>query len=77
METLKALLGSKKFLASLAGVIIALVSALTSWHIPEDTLLGLLGVIASFVVGQGIADHGKEAAKIAVGAAKDLDTDPS
>lgn len=67
MTVLKELFGSKKFLASLAGIITVLVATLLKFDIPDETLMAILGVIGTFVLGQGIADHGKEANKIAAG----------
>lgn len=57
------LFGSKKFLASLAGVIFVAVQEL-GWNLSEQTVMMVLGLVASYVVGQGIADAGKEAAKV-------------
>lgn len=64
MEALKNLFRSKKFLASLAGLIGAVLASTLNVGIPNDVLLGLLGVIAAYVIGQGVSDHGKEAAAI-------------
>jgi hypothetical protein len=67
MRVIKEMFGSKKFLASVAGVIAVAVAKLTGVEIPDDILMGVLGIVAAYVVGQGVADHGKEATKIAAG----------
>ena len=67
MSVLKGLFGSKKFLASVAGVITVLVAELAGVNIPDDLLLGILGLVGAYVLAQGAADHGKEATKVASG----------
>lgn len=51
--------GSKKFLAALAGVV-AVVLADVGMPIPEETIYP----VVAYIVGQGIADHGKEREKV-------------
>ncbi len=53
-QAIKAMLSSKKFLTALAGAVAA------GFGIPEEALVPLV----AYVVGQGIADHGKERAKV-------------
>jgi hypothetical protein len=60
------LLGSKKFIVSLAGAIVVVLEAL-GVPIGEDTVHQLLVVVAAYVVGQGIADAGKSAAIVTKG----------
>lgn len=60
---LKDLFSSKKFLVMLSGVIV-FVSARLSHALDPADVDRLLALVASYIVGQGIADHGKEAAKI-------------
>lgn len=62
-ETLKQLFTSKKFLATLAGVIITLF-AKVGLDVDNETAAMIVGLIGSFVVSQGIADNGKEKAKL-------------
>jgi hypothetical protein len=57
-DTLMELLGSKKFLMLLATVIVALAAKL-GWHVTTDQLLPWLGLAASAILAQGVADHGK------------------
>lgn len=61
-DLLKSLLGSKKFLALLAGLIVWLVAKLGG-NISEASVLELLGFLAAYILGQGIADAGKEKVK--------------
>ena len=57
------ILSSKKALALIAGAIVwALAQAGVAAN-PSD-VLPLLGFVASYMLGQGIADHGKERAKV-------------
>lgn len=60
LDFLRDLFGSKKFVAALAGVVFVAVNKL-GLGIDENTVLAIIGLIASYVIGQGIADNGKEA----------------
>jgi len=62
LQILKALFSSKKFLVMLAGIVLASANKLGLDLDPElvNQILALVGV---YIVGQGIADRGKEAAK--------------
>ena len=57
------ILKSKKGQAFLAGVILLVCKDLIGLS-PEDAEK-IVGLVMAYVVGQGISDHGKEAAKIA------------
>jgi hypothetical protein len=57
------ILTSKKALATVAGLIVA-GSAKYGFGLDEATVVEILGSVAAYVIGQGIADNGKEAAKI-------------
>jgi hypothetical protein len=59
----KNLLGSKKFVAMIVGVISMLVAKI-GWDVDDETITKVVALVASYVVGQGIADNGKEAAKV-------------
>jgi len=63
LDALKGLVGSKKALATLAGMIVAAVAKF-GFDAPADFVYGLLGLVSAYVVGQGAADWGKEAAAI-------------
>lgn len=54
---------SKKALAALATLLVILLQAL-GLPITEEMVQNILMVVGPYMVGQGIADHGKEAAKV-------------
>jgi hypothetical protein len=63
------LIQSKKFISALAGlitiVLIHVIKATTGIEVDEISLTTLItAVISAYLVGQGIADSGKEAARI-------------
>lgn len=58
------ILASKKFQASLAWAIVVLINHYFGLEIPEDTIVQVLALLWTYIVWQGIADHGKEKAKI-------------
>lgn len=62
-ETLQEMLGSKKFLMLLATVI-ATISAKIGWNITVEQLTPWIGLAASAILAQGIADHGKGKAEV-------------
>ena len=79
-SAIKELLKSKKFLATAVGIVVSVLAGL-GVPIPEATVKELLTLIVAFVVGQGIADHGKSAAIVATkaaiaAAAKELEPKP-
>lgn len=53
---------SKKALATMAGVVVALLGKL-GVQLPLEVTISILGLIGTYVIGQGIADNGKEAVK--------------
>ena len=55
------LIKSKKFWAAVAGLVGMIIAELTGMD--ETTIVGFLGVIVSYIIGQGLADKGKEAEK--------------
>jgi hypothetical protein len=63
VTALKDLLASKKFLVLLAAIIVAIASKL-GLNLDPDMLTQIIALAGAYIVGQGIADHGKEAAKI-------------
>ncbi len=63
LATLKALLSSKKFVAALIGALVWL-GGKVGLNVDTETMAGIVGPIAAYVLGQGIADSGKEAAQI-------------
>ena len=56
------LLKSKKFWMAVVGVIAIVLAQFLP--ITEDQVLGIAGVIISYILGQGIADSGKSVAKL-------------
>lgn len=68
---LKKLFGSKKFLGLLIGMAAEIVTAVGWLDIPRDMQIELMKWLGlstgGYVLGQGIADHGKEAKKIEKG----------
>lgn len=68
MAVVKQLLGSKKAIASVATVVVNLiVGFLPDGALDASGKAGLITAItsiaAAYLIGQGVADHGKEAAK--------------
>jgi len=71
MQTaLKDLIASKKFIVMLVTIAVAVASKL-GLNLDPDMLTQIIALAGAFIVGQGIADHGKEAAKINAAAAND------
>ena len=66
MVALKAFLGSKKFLAAVAGILAAAgVQFLGLDEAKADEISRIIaGIVAAYVVGQGLSDVNKEAAKV-------------
>lgn len=62
-KLLAEILTSKKALATVAGLIVA-GAAKYGLGLEESTVIEILAAVAAYVIGQGIADNGKEAAKI-------------
>lgn len=63
-----AIVGSKKAVAATSGVLFALLAPVArrvGLDISQDQVLQVLGLLAVYIGGQSVADHGKEAAKIA------------
>jgi len=69
-EAVKDLLRSKKALMAIATMIVAAGGKL-GLDLNADELLPILAPLMAYVVGQGIADSGKEAAKIKNGTGKE------
>jgi hypothetical protein len=60
---IKGLLGSKKFVTAMIGVIVSICLYLFP-DLPEDAITAVVSVIISYIVAQGLADFGKEAKKL-------------
>lgn len=61
-DVFKEMLTSKKFIASVAGVIVA-ATARIGLELPVEDVAAILAPIIAYIVGQGWADTGKEAVK--------------
>lgn len=61
------LFSSKKFLVMITAII-AYVLARVGWDVDPKQIDTIMQVVAGYLVGQGIADHGKEAAKVTAAA---------
>jgi hypothetical protein len=59
---------SKKFLVMLAAIVMAIASKL-GLNLDPDLVNQVLAMAAAYILGQGIADRGKEAAKVEAAAA--------
>ena len=66
LEVLRGLLGSKKFVALIVGLLVALAARMNLPEaIAQEAAAGIVGAFAIYINAQGRADTGKEAAKIA------------
>lgn len=59
MNTLKDLLGSKKAIMAIAGLLTGL-AAKVGMDIDTEALVVVLSPIVAYILGQGLADQGKE-----------------
>ena len=75
MQMLKTLLSSKKFIAMLAGLVATLVAKI-GWNVDTETVNQVIALVVSYVVGQGLADAGKEKAKYECDLEASLAPDP-
>lgn len=57
----KKLLSSRKFVVSLSGILFVMANDVLGIGVSEDVVLGVVGLLAAYVIGQGAADFGKEA----------------
>ena len=62
-QAFKDMCASKKFLVAITAVLVS-VGAKVGLNVGNDVLLPVVVLVASYIVGQGIADAGKEKAKI-------------
>ncbi len=63
IDKLKEMASSKKFIAMVGGLATVLV-AKVGLDVPNETVMEMTGIVMCYLVGQGIADNGKEAAKV-------------
>lgn len=64
MELIKQLLASKKFIAMVITLICLTALKIFKVQLDPSTVAEFVAIISSYILGQGIADHGKEAARI-------------
>ena len=60
---LRGLLESKKAIAAIAATLVAILGK-AGLEVSTEELMPILTPLMAYIVGQGIADHGKERAKI-------------
>ena len=63
MDALKMMLGSKRAIATVAGLCVAL-GAKLGLDLDNEIVIAILGSVAFYVYSQGQADKGKEAMKL-------------
>jgi len=61
LDTLKGLIASKKAVAMIVGVLMGAFGK--KLGLDETSVTQIVGAVMAYVIGQGIADHGKEAVK--------------
>ena len=60
----KGLIGSKKSVTTAIGIVVGFLAPVFNTEIEPQQIMAILSPVMAYVLGQGIADHGKEAAKI-------------
>ena len=70
-DTMRAMVGSKKWQAAMIGVIVAGLSKL-GLAVDTETVALILSPLLAYIVGQGIADHGKPAAELKSATSSDI-----
>ncbi len=58
MAVIKSLFSSKKFVAMLTGVLATLIGKI-GFDVSTETINQVVALVGTYVVGQGVADHGK------------------
>ena len=61
------LLSSMKFWTAVLGLLTA-IGAKVGFNVDPEVFWAIVGVVTSVIIGQGLTDHGKEAAKITAAA---------
>ena len=64
MDVVRALLSSKKAVTAIAAILFTIANSLGVTAVWEESLTMILGIAGTFIVGQGLADLGKEKAKV-------------
>lgn len=68
-EAIIRLLSSMKFWTAVLGLITA-IGAKAGFNVDPEVFWAIVGVVTAVILGQGLTDHGKEAAKITSSAAQ-------
>ena len=58
MVVIRSLFSSKKFIAMLTGVLATLIGKI-GFDVSTETINQVVALVGTYVVGQGVADHGK------------------
>tara|TARA_R100000808_G_scaffold23738_1_gene53106 strand:+ start:77 stop:277 length:201 start_codon:yes stop_codon:yes gene_type:complete len=58
MAIVKSLFSSKKFIAMITGVV-ATLTAKIGWDVSTETINQVIALVGTYILGQGVADHGK------------------
>ena len=75
-DVLIQLLGSKKFVAFVVTALIVVLSPVVGWFgydVDSEKLALLVGSAATYILSQGLADHGATAAKINAASVASMD----
>lgn len=75
MDMLKSFLTSKKGIATVAGIASWAVGR-AGFDVPADELMPIVGMLGAYVLGQGVADAGKEKAKVTASLSDTFRTQP-
>ena len=65
-NALKQMFQSKKAIAMMGGIVVALAGHI-GLDLPPEAVTGILTPVLAYIVGQGVADHGKEKARMEQG----------
>lgn len=63
---MKKLLTSKRFATAVSGILFVVLNEKLGLDLPMTSVVSIVGLIIAFVVSQGSADKGKEAAKLQI-----------
>ena len=61
MDMIKVLFSSKKFTAMIIGIIATFLS--TRFNLPEEQVREIVALVIAYIIGQGVADKGKQTPK--------------
>ena len=61
MYMIKVLFSSKKFTAMIIGIIATFLS--TRFNLPEEQVREIVALVIAYIIGQGVADMGKQTPK--------------